>query len=291
MQLAKAGMLSAVVWTALSPGRSEAQDKVVLRYQFAPGQVLRYQISQDAQVERTVGDNTQKMTSRGSSIRQRKVLEVDAQGNASVELSLIQVKLEATLPGSPPLRFDSEKPEQASPAFAKYREIVGRPLAILKIAPSGSVLDYKPLVTDEAAQAMTTRNGQLAVPLPAEPVAIGASWRNNFDVSVRAPTGQAQKLVAQQIYTLTQVQNDLATIEYKTVILTPVGDPALEAQLLQFQPEGEVQFDVRRGIVVDQKLAVDKNVVGFAGATSAMRVRDSLTERLLPEGKQIGAAK
>ena len=291
MQLARAGMLSAMVVIGSSAEVAEAQEKVLLRYQFAPGQVLRYQISQDTQVERKVGDSTEKMTSRGNSIRQRKVVEIDSQGNAAVELSLLQVKLEATLPGSPPLVFESDKPDQASPAFAKYRRVVGRPLAVIKLAPNGTVLDQKPLLQDEAAQAMVTRNGQLALPLPAEPVAVGASWRHNFDVDLRLPTGEVRKLAMQQIFTLAQVQRDIATLEYKTAILTPLNDPALEAQVVQYQPEGRVEFDIRRGMVLTQELAVDKTVVGFAGGTSAMRILDRLTERLMPDGKQIGSAK
>jgi hypothetical protein len=64
--------------------------------------------------------------------------------------------------------------------------------------------------------------------------------------------------------------------------LTPISDPAIEAQLIQRLPSGSVRFDIAAGRVIAQQMDLDKRVIGFSGPASSMHCLTRLTEELLP---------
>ena len=82
----------------------------------------------------------------------------------------------------------------------------------------------------------------------------------------------------------------MATIKVDSQILTPINDPAIEAQLIQRLSDGYVKFDIERGRVVSQQLDLDKHVIGFSGASSSMHYVNRFTEKLLP-AEQTAKAK
>jgi hypothetical protein len=70
-------------------------------------------------------------------------------------------------------------------------------------------------------------------------------------------------------------------------MLTPVQDPAIEAQLIQRLHKGEIRFDMAAGRVVGQQLDVDRRTIGFSGATSSMHYLMRFTERLLGPDERV----
>ncbi len=73
---------------------------------------------------------------------------------------------------------------------------------------------------------------------------------------------------------------DLAAVA--TQILTPIHDPAIEAQLIQRESSGTVRFDIEAGRIVRQQMDVDKRVVGFRGEASSLHYLTRFTEELVP---------
>jgi hypothetical protein len=80
---------------------------------------------------------------------------------------------------------------------------------------------------------------------------------------------------------LESVANDVATISVDSQILTPVHDPAIEAQLIQRLSTGTIRFDIAAGRVLSQQLDLDRHVIGFSGAASSMHYVTRFTEQLL----------
>jgi hypothetical protein len=85
-----------------------------------------------------------------------------------------------------------------------------------------------------------------------------------------------------QSFKLESVQTGVATISMSTQIMTPLNDPAIEAQVLQYETTGSVRFDVERGQILGRQLDVDKSVVGFRGEASSIHYIGRSTEEYLP---------
>ena len=75
--------------------------------------------------------------------------------------------------------------------------------------------------------------------------------------------------------------DDVATISVESQILTPINDPAIEAQLIQRLSAGTIRFDIAAGRVLSQQLDLDRNVIGFSGTASSMHYVTRFTEQLL----------
>ena len=110
-------------------------------------------------------------------------------------------------------------------------------------------------------------------------------WSFPHDTSVRQKDGSTKQVKTRQDFTLIEVDNGIATIKVETIVLTPIRDPALEAQLIQHVTDGTVRFDIAAGRVVGQQTDIDKRVIGFQGEASSLHYVTRFTEELLPEGK------
>jgi hypothetical protein len=85
------------------------------------------------------------------------------------------------------------------------------------------------------------------------------------------------------------VKTGVATISVETQILTPIHDPALEAQLIQCGSRGTVRFDVDAGQVLGTQIDLDKRVVGFRGAASSIHYLTRFTENLRSPSTEVAA--
>jgi hypothetical protein len=103
-----------------------------------------------------------------------------------------------------------------------------------------------------------------------------------LEVEVVLKDGATKKIQTRQKFTLDRVVDSVATITVDSQILTPISDPAIEAQLIQRLSSGTVRFDIESGRVLSQQLDLDRHVIGFSGAASSMHYVTRFTEELLP---------
>ena len=80
-----------------------------------------------------------------------------------------------------------------------------------------------------------------------------------------------------------KVENDRATITWKTIRLTPITDPRLLAQLIQLVDTGKVVLDIARGVLISKTSHIDRTLVGPFGAAPLLIARTK-HELLLSEG-------
>jgi hypothetical protein len=85
----------------------------------------------------------------------------------------------------------------------------------------------------------------------------------------------------QTVYRLAEVTDGKAKITYRTVVLTPIEQPTIAAQLIQREVEGTIVFDIDRGLIESRDARLDRSVVGAFGPQSTMHAESRYKERLV----------
>ena len=128
------------------------------------------------------------------------------------------------------------------------------------------------------------------MPLPIEPVAVGAQWHVPREIRVKLRDSSYKTIKVRENYRLEKVSAGVATIRVATEPLTPVSDPAVEAQLVQQLSKGTIKFDIDSGRVISKRLDWSERVLGFSGPASSMRYDALWTEELLPASARLARA-
>jgi len=283
--LAAAGLVLAAAATA-DELTASSPAKVTLRYKFQPGETLRWEVVQRTKVKTSALGNTQMAETVTKSIKAWRVENVEPNGAATFVNSVESVDLWQKISGRQEERYNSQTDREPPPGFKNMAESVGVPLSTITMDATGQILHRS-----GTSKAHTVDNeGQITIQLPKEPVAVGESWSMPYQIDVPYGTaGAVKKIKTAQKYTLLSLKTGIATIEMVTQILTPVHDPAIEAQLIQREQNGTVRFDVDAGRVVSQQIDVDKQVVGFSGEASSLHYLTRFTEELLPAASRTAS--
>jgi hypothetical protein len=95
--------------------------------------------------------------------------------------------------------------------------------------------------------------------------------------------GGVKRIKAMQQFKLESVKTGVASIRVSTQIISPVTEPAIEAQVIQREATGVVRFDIDAGRIIGQQMDVDKHAVGFRGEASALHYVTRFSEQLITE--------
>jgi len=261
-----------------SASKSEATT-YVLRYKFQPSEVMRWKAVHQALVRTTVSGTTQTAETRSESIKVWQVSDVDTKtGQATFVHSVDSVDMRQSVSGRQDVRYNSLNDAVAPAEFEEVAKAVGVPLSVIVLDSQGHIIKRH----EERAQP-NANPGEMTVPLPEESVAVGENWSFPHDANVRQKDGSIKPVKTRQEFTLTEVDKGIATIRVETIVLTPIRDPALEAQLIQHVTDGTVRFDIAAGRVVGQQTDIDKRVIGFQGEASSLHYVTRFTEELMPQ--------
>lgn len=264
------------------PGASAAT--YPLAYQFEPGQRLRWEVVHRATIKTTIQGTTQTAKTKSESVKVWQMEEAPETEEEITFTHLVEsVKMVNEISGRAQVEYDSEKDAAPPAGFADVAKAIGVPLTVFRIDRQGKVLHREEKHVQPGAQGDTP----IAIPLPADPVPIGHVWSEPHEVRVMVQGGSNRAINTRRRLELASVQSGIAVIKVDYQILTPVNDPAVEAQLVQRLASGEVRFDIDAGRVVSQQMDVDKHVLGFSGPTSSMHYLMRFTERLLAPGERI----
>jgi hypothetical protein len=262
-----------------SPDQSPA--KYTLRYKFKPGEILRWEVVHRALVKTIASGSTQTAEMVSKSTKAWHVKEVRDDGGAVFENVVENVEMQQNLTGRQEIRYNSRTDKEPPPEFAMVAESVGVTLSTITLSPSGEVIQRKKEAVQGAAQ---NEEGEVTVTFPEEPIGVGRSWSFPHDIILSSDKGTIKTVKSEQKFTLEEVRTGIATIRVATAILTPIDDPAIEAQLIQHQSSGTVRFDMDAGRVIGQQMDLDKRVVGFLGKhnpTSSLHYLTRFTEEFL----------
>ncbi|NUQ63321.1 MAG: hypothetical protein HUU20_12650 [Pirellulales bacterium] len=258
--------------------KTSAGEKYTLRYKFSPAETIRWEVVHRAKIRTTVSGTTQTAETVSSSVKVWRVTGVDDAGAATFENMVDSVDMSQKLTGRAEVRYNSQSDKEPPPGFENVAASLGVALSVITMDDRGKIVQRQ----QKQNKAATSENeGQITIPLPEQPIAAGETWSFPYDVDVPLPNGTIKKVKAQQKYTLTEVKEGIAFIEVTTQILTPIHDPAVEAQLIQRESHGTVKFDVEAGRVVGQQMDLDRRVVGFRGEASSLHYVMRFTEDLI----------
>lgn len=281
--------LVAAIWAPAAPAGKDSKEpaKYTLRYVFRPGQVLTWEVLQQASVRTSINDSVETVETVSRSAKAWRVREVKPDGSAVFEHSVDWVDMRQEFGGKKPVRYDSRSGQRPPMGFEDVAGAVGIPLATVTMDTSGKVLSRKrtPLVGTSKIEA------EMTLPLPAEAVPVGHTWSKTFEIEVRLPGSVMKKVKAIQKFTLADVKSGVARIDVVNAILTPVRDPAVEAQLIQYGSTGFVRFDMDAGRVLEQQVDLDKRIVGFRGPASNLHYLSRFKEKFQPAVAAVPAVK
>ena len=161
--------------------------------------------------------------------------------------------------------------------FEDVARAVRVPLALVTIDAHGKLLQRK----QNFVKAAVAGQGEITIQLPEHSVAIGSQWTSLDNVDVPLSDGTTRRLKTLQTFRLRDVKTGVATISVATQFVTPLQDPAVEAQVVQYETTGSVRFDIEAGQILARQVDVDKTVVGFRGEASSIHYIARSTESFL----------
>jgi hypothetical protein len=269
--------------TVANPGQGTTYQ---LAYKFTPGQFARYEVVQKMTVISTYPQAAETMSNESTTTKHFRVVAAEADGAAQLEPIIDRVQMAIVFNGTERREFDSELNPNPGPEFAAMAGNIGKAQARVHMTPNGEMTKVTPL--PGAPQALATLAAQndsklnFLIPLPKEAVGIGAVWRDRYQTPVVVGQGLTQPVTMQRQFELTKIEGSLATIAFKTSVITPLENPQIEAQLLQRKPAGTIEFDLDRGQIVSQTTKAAGVVTNAFGAGTKMEAALETAERLIP---------
>ena len=256
-----------------------AAESYLLRFQFEPGQTLRYQSSQTTNQQATTTKATKTDISKVEQRRLFTVGEMDEDGAAEIAMQFEHVRMQVGSNGQAPVGFDSTmKPNKVPAQFRGTAAQLKRVASRFQVQPKGTP------VSDEGVEQIA-KGGQASflIPLPTKPVAVGESWNVYMPVQVRLAEKVMREITLLRSYRLKSVDDGVAKIVFFTSIESPVKSPFVKGQLVQATPSGIILFDIANGQVLRKEIKIDKSVLGAMGASTILSVTSHTVERLLTE--------
>ena len=261
--------------SAVADSGPKDDTKYELRYKLKPGDVLRYSVEHNASIRSTIDDTTQAAQTKTESVKLWKITDVLPLGDIEFMNVVERVHMVNQLPDRDPVEYDSDKDKKAPPGFEDAAKAVGVPLSVVRMTPRGKVVRRDVKFRQQGVE----DDGAIVVRLPEQPVAVGDTWDEPFDVKVELKDAGSKSIQTRRHHKLANVTNGIATIEVTYQVLSPI-DARIESQLVQRLMSGEVRFDIEVGRVIGQQMDVDKRILGFAGPTSSLQYIMRMEEKL-----------
>jgi hypothetical protein len=278
---------SASLYTLAVAADEPAMGKQLLRYKFAPGEVIRAEVVQRGTMETTIQGTSQTAEMRSASVKAWTVKEVSPEGAATFLHQIESIDMWQRTKGRPEVRYNSQTDSDPPPEYQDASKAVGVPLTLITVDSRGQLIKR-----EEKFPQQQSDSQPLTLILPLHPVEVGDTWDSPLDLKVMLQDTRTIKTIqARQHCKLDKLQNGIATISLSSQVLTPVKDAQIEVQLVQRLPQGTVDFDIELGRVRSMQLDIDQRVLGFSGAASSMHCVSRITEKLLSDAAAETARK
>ena len=266
----KAWMLT-LLTAAIAPA-AQAQE-----FRWTKRDTLAYRVKHDTTVTEVVDGAKRQFKSHLELHKRYRVMDVDADGIATLDYSLTEMRTEQTRPSGDVLRFDSTDPAKSTPELRdQLGKYVGSTLAVLRIDRTGNVVAVK----KGPARHLTEPPFTLVLPGRVG-VVEGVSWQRFLDVTLDPPLGTGERHAATQEWNCTKMADGKATITLKTSFPKLPETVQERIPLVQKETQGEVVFDVAAGRVSAVRLTVDRSLLNHQGEGSSYRYESTYVEDLV----------
>jgi hypothetical protein len=250
------------------------------RFHWEKGQALTYRVEHVTSVTEVIDGKSNGFSSKLTLTKSWQVKDVDGDGVATLEMSLVALRHEMTPPDGKTLVFDSADADKSDPAMrADLSKYVGAVLAVLRVDGLGRVVEVKESKHGPASKFESDLPFKLV--LPGAEVKEGSAWERKYKVTLEPPQGTGEKYDARQNYTCQSVKDGAATVAFTTTILNPPASVADQRPLLLSQTAGTVVFDATAGRMKGARVTIEKELKGYQGEGSSYRLSSSYTEDLV----------
>jgi hypothetical protein len=274
---------SACVFASDDAKPASGEAKYLLRYKFAMGEVLRYDVRHATNMRTTMDESTQQALTQSDSVKAWRVTDVLPSGEMEFVHVVEWVKMSNQAPQQPAHRYDSRKDANPPRGFEQAARAVGVPLSVIRIAGDGEVTFRE----EKHPQPKASEDMPITLQLPKERVAIGEKWNHPYDVQAERKSGAKMQVRTRRLCKLREVRTGVAVIDVEYQILTPI-ESYVRAQLVDRLTQGTVRFDIERGRILEQEHSVDNRILGFAGKASSMHYVSRLSEQLINDDSNAG---
>lgn len=244
------------------------------QYRWEKGQVLTCKVHHTTAVAETADGNKVESSSTLDLVKRWQVTDVDAEGTATLRLTLAAMRHEQKRPNGETLLFDSANPDKSTPELREQMtKYVGQTLAVLRIDVLGRVREVK-----QGSAARYEAEPPFVLVFPRAVAKEGQAWTRPFTVTLEPPQGTGEKYQAQQRYQCTKITDGKATLSVKTTLKTAPESAQDRLPLLPRELEGQVTFDLTTGTLARAVLRVDRTVENHQGKGSSYHFRSEYTE-------------
>jgi hypothetical protein len=243
------------------------------KYKLAAGLTYPSEVTQQLSVQTTISGVKEDSVTNSVSGKSWHIESVDAEGNITLVHKVDSVKMSQRTSGKDAASYDSTQDKEIPGEYQSLEGTIGVPLTKVLMNAYGRISkreDLKPQTNPGI--------GDLTLSLPEEAIRVGDSWMVPDEVTVKvANTPTVIKL--RYAYTLLSVSAGLATISYRTEVLSPISNDArVMSQLVGRMQKGEIKFDIDEGCPISRKSEINQTIVGFAGENSSMQYDMRATE-------------
>jgi hypothetical protein len=246
------------------------------RLRWKQGQVLLYKVEQTIAVTEVVGEKKVETKIKLNHTKRWQVAAVDADGVATLQHSLVALRQETTTADGKTLLFDSANPDKSTPELKEaMSKFVGPTLAVLRVDGLGRVIEVKESKFGPASRYESEL--PFAGVLPADGLKAGQKWDRSYNLTLD-PQGTGEKYPAVQHYTCKSATDSAAVVTMTTELKSLPEAVPDRVPLLQKQAEGEITFDLAAGRFQKAALKTEKELKGFQGEDSVIRVSGTYLE-------------
>lgn len=247
------------------------------RFKWQPDQVLTYKVQQTTAVRETsLDEKTEKpVTTEARTtltlIKKWAVKAVDANGVATLEMTIAEMKTEFRKPDGSSVVRDSSQPEQAK-EMAGFLNV---PVVTIRIDPQGKLLDVKEAKAGSAARLHAELPFRLILP-DAAPTA-GQKWDRTFTIKLDPPLGTGESFEFVQTYTAGAKEGYLVA-GVETTLKVPPKTLAERVPLVPMLWTGEVYFNPATGRYQAARLKVKAELPNHQGEGTKFEYESAYSE-------------
>jgi len=249
----------------------------LMRYKFEPGMVVRSEVTYLSKNGTRIDSVQQDATSRTVSMKSWRVIDTDGD-TVTFEYRIDEIDMSQQVGSGNEVRYSSKEASDEPPPvqFAGAADNVGKVVSTISIDGRGMVV-----ARSDTQNPPHLGMGDVTLPLPENPVAVGATWEIPREMRIPRKDGSSRLLKFRELFKLEKVSAGIATISVRSEPLSTISDPAEEAQVLQQLSNGTIRFDLDAGRMISKDLAWDHEVVAFSGPGSVLEYSARLDDHVV----------
>ncbi len=257
--------------------------KYKLEYRFKPNSNLSWTVVHTVNKRMSYGGKESLVKTSSTTFRRWEILDAASDGRVSARHWIDRMILEQREDDKEPITYDSERdvvvPKEIS-AFGTEKA-VGVALETFEVNSIGVMSDKTKLVAEYQGR---EGDSNVVVPFPPEEVAVGDVWTIPYSLRVKGADKVARPYQVVERFRLEDINEQFATISFKTTLVSIVDDPVVEGELAERLFTGRALFDRKLGLTTRTEMTFDKKVTGAFGFSSFLDYNCRVVEKLNRDG-------